>query len=59
VDAKSLGTFPGGSGKLEVELPPDASEYRFLDVSREPDDANPNHSGASVMRASLGDLLPE
>jgi hypothetical protein len=59
VDAKSLGTFPGGSGKLEVELPPDASEYRFLDVSREPDDANPNHSGASVMRASLGDLLRE
>jgi hypothetical protein len=59
VDAKSLGTFPGGSGKLEVALPPDASEYRFLDVSREPDDANPNHSGASVMRASLGDLLRE
>jgi hypothetical protein len=59
VDAKSLGTFPGGSGKLDVQLPPDASNYQFLDVSREPDDANPNHSGASVMRAPLGDLLSE
>ena len=59
VDAKSLGTFPEGSGKLEVQLPSDASNYRSLDVSREPDDANPNHSGASVMRAPLGDLLSE
>jgi hypothetical protein len=59
VDAKSLGTFPTGSGKLDVELPSDASNYQFLDVSREPDDANPNHSGASVMRAPLGDLLSE
>ncbi len=59
VDAKSLGTFPSGSGKLDVQLPPDASNYQFLDVSREPDDANPNHSGASVMRAPLGNLLSE
>jgi hypothetical protein len=59
VDAKSLGTFPEGSGKLEVQLPSDAGNYRFLDVSREPDDANPNNSGASVMRAPLGNLLNE
>ncbi len=59
VDAKSLGTFPRGSGKLEVQLPPDASNYRSLDVSREPDDSNSNHSGASVMRAPLDDLLRE
>ena len=59
VDAKSLGTFPTGSGKLDVELPSDASNYQFLDVSREPDDANPNHSGVSVMRTPLGNLLSE
>jgi hypothetical protein len=59
VDAKSLGTFPEGSGKLDVELPADASNYRFLDISREPDDANPNHSGVSVIRTPLGDLLRE
>src|SRR5688572_13830334 len=59
VRAKSLGTLPDGSGKLEVALPPDARSYRFLDVSLEPDDGNPNHSGDSVMRAPLGDLLAD
>jgi hypothetical protein len=59
VRAKSLGTLPDGSGKLEVALPPDAHSYRFLDVSLEPDDGNPNHSGDSVMRAPLGDLLAD
>ena len=59
VRAKPLGTLPEGSGKLEVALPPDARSYRFLDVSLEPGDGNPNHSGASVMRAPLGDLLAD
>jgi anti-sigma-K factor RskA len=57
VDAQSLGTISGGSGKVQVKLPSDASDYRFLDVSNEPADANPNHSGASVLRAPLGELL--
>ena len=57
VDAQSLGTITGGSGKLEVKLPPDASDYKSLDVSKEPADANPNHSGASVLRAPLAELL--
>ena len=57
VDAQSLGTISGGSGKVEVKLPSDASDYRFLDVSNEPADANPNHSGVSVLRAPLGELL--
>jgi hypothetical protein len=57
VQAQSLGTVQGGSGRLEVKLPPDARRYRFLDVSREPADANPNHSGDSVLRAPLRKLL--
>lgn len=57
VDAQSLGTISGGSGKLEVKLPPEASDYKFMDVSNEPADANPNHSGASVLRAPLAGLL--
>jgi hypothetical protein len=57
VDAKSLGTLTEGSGKLEVQLPADARRYRFLDVSLEPADGNPNHSGDSVLRAPLRDLL--
>lgn len=59
VRAEQLGTLPDGSGELDVRLPGDASEYRFLDVSLEPDDGNPNHSGDSVLRAPLGQLLAE
>ena len=57
VDAQSLGTIESGSGRLEVRLPPDARSYRFIDVSNEPADENPNHSGASVLRAPLRELL--
>ena len=57
VRAKSLGTIQGGKGTIDVQLPPDAGKYKYLDVSHEPDDANPNHSGDSVMRAPLEDLL--
>jgi hypothetical protein len=57
VDAQSLGTISGTGGRLQVKLPPDARKYKFLDVSNEPADANPNHSGASVLRAPLGELL--
>ncbi len=59
VSAEQLGTLPKGSGELEVRLPGDASDYRFLDVSLEPEDGNPNHSGDSVLRAPLGELLAE
>ena len=59
VRAEQLGTLPDGSGELDVRLPGDASEYRFLDVSLEPDDGNPNHSGDSVLRAPVGELLAE
>ena len=57
VRAKSLGTIEGGKGTVDVQLPPDARKYKYVDVSHEPDDANPNHSGDSVMRAPLEDLL--
>jgi hypothetical protein len=59
VNSQSLGTVSGSSGRLEVKLPPDADEYRYLDVSHEPQDANPNHSGDSVLRAPLNKLLSD
>jgi len=59
VRAKSLGTVPSGSGRLEASLPADAGRYRFLDVSLEPADGNPNHSGDSVLRAPLRELLSD
>lgn len=59
VDAKSLGTITDGSGRLEVKLPADARQYEFLDISLEPADGNPNHSGDSILRAPLRDVLSE
>lgn len=56
-EARSLGRFEGGARKLEGTLPPDAAEYRFLDISLEPADGNPNHSGDSVLRTPVAPLL--
>lgn len=49
----SLGSFPvgaGGTAKLRLPLPVDPAAYTFFDVSREPDDGDPGHSGKSVLR---------
>lgn len=53
-DARSIGRLR--KGRLNVKLPSGASRYRLVDVSREPRDGNPNHSGASVVRVPLSDL---
>jgi hypothetical protein len=39
-----------GRATLDVELPVDPERFRFLDVSREPADGKPSHSGDSVLR---------
>ena len=56
VDAKSLGKFENGARELEGRLPDEAGDYRFLDISREPADGNPNHSGESVLRVPLSKI---
>jgi anti-sigma-K factor RskA len=51
----SLGTFevdPSGSAEVSVPLPVDPRGFEFFDVSREPGDGDPGHSGASVLRGS-------
>jgi Anti-sigma-K factor rskA len=53
-DAAPVGNLHGG--RLDVRLPGGFRKYRFVDVSREPADRNPNHSGASVLRAPLSSL---
>jgi hypothetical protein len=55
--AQPLRRFEGSPEAVRVRLGPDAGRYTFLDVSAEPDDGNPNHSGASVLRIPLGNLL--
>jgi hypothetical protein len=37
---------------VRVPLPSKPSSYRYLDVSREPADGNPAHSGDSVLRGA-------
>jgi hypothetical protein len=57
VDAVSLGTFDGRTDTIRARLPARAVGYRFIDVSLEPRDGNPNHSGDSVLRGRLASLL--
>jgi hypothetical protein len=54
IDAAPLKTLNGS--KLTVSLPDDVDRYRYVDISREPADGNPNHSGQSVLRVPLADL---
>jgi anti-sigma-K factor RskA len=52
----SLGSFvvpDSGSADVTVELPASASDYRFIDISREPADGDQSHSGDSVLRAEV------
>ena len=49
----SLGSFrvpSSGVAELSVPLPVDPERFRFVDVSREPDDGDPSHSKISVLR---------
>ena len=54
IDAQRIGVVK--DGKVVAKLPGDADQYRYLDVSREPNDGNPNHSGQSVLRVPLDKL---
>jgi hypothetical protein len=56
IEAQSIGRATGRKIDLDVKLPPTASNYRYIDLSREPSDGNPNHSGESVMRIELSKL---
>ena len=42
--------------RTRLRLPRNASHYRYVDISREPPDGNPNHSGESVLRVPLAKL---
>ena len=54
IDAKQIGTVK--NGKVDAKLPDNADKYEFVDVSVEPKDGNPNHSGQSVLRVPLRKL---
>jgi anti-sigma-K factor RskA len=49
----ALGSFrvpPDGSSTIEVPLPVDPETYRYFDVSIQPENGDPQHSGRSVLR---------
>ena len=56
-DAQLLDRVVGTVLDVNRRLPADPSRYKYIDVSREPIDDNPNHSGASVMRVPVAELL--
>jgi hypothetical protein len=56
IEARRIGKTTGSKIALDVGLPANASHFRYIDVSREPADGNPNHSGESVLRARLSQL---
>jgi anti-sigma-K factor RskA len=49
----ALGSFrvePDGASQIEVPVPVDPTEFQYFDVSIEPEDGSPDHSGRSVLR---------
>jgi hypothetical protein len=58
IDTVSLTKVKGTSLDLDLKLPRNASHYRYVDISLEPADGNPNHSGNSVLRVPLAKLSP-
>ena len=55
-DAKPLVRFDGSPTDLSTALPKGYERYGSLDISREPADRNPNHSGESLLRVPLPKL---
>jgi hypothetical protein len=49
----SLGTLADGSGSFTVPAGIDTSQYRTVDISDEPPDGNPAHSGISLVRGTF------
>ena len=49
----ALGTLSGGSGSFPVPEGYNTREYRVVDVSDEPPDGNPQHSGVSLIRGAF------
>jgi len=51
----SLGAVDGGAGEFVVPDAVDLSEYSVVDISEEPLDGDPAHSGDSIVRGALVD----
>jgi len=52
----SVGLLDGSSGRFSIPAGVDLSEFPVVDVSAEPADGNPAHSGDSIVRGTLSTL---
>lgn len=50
----SLGELDGTEGKFALPADVDLRDYVLVDISQEPDDGDPAHSGDSIVRGELG-----
>jgi hypothetical protein len=55
-DARQVAHFKGVGAVVSASLPKGFQRFSSIDVSREPADGNPNHSGDSVLRVPLAKL---
>ena len=55
-EARPVASFAGPQATARFRLPEGYDRFGYLDVSREPPDGNPNHSGESVLRVPTRDL---
>lgn len=49
----SLGLLDGTTGQFSIPADIDLDAYSVVDISEEPDDGNPGHSGDSIVRGAL------
>lgn len=52
----SLGVLDGAEGSFAIPAGVDLSEYSLVDISAEPVDGDPAHSGDSIVRGELSDV---
>ena len=52
-ETASLGVLEGSEGTFEVPNDVDVDEFNLVDVSEEPQDGDPTHSGDSIVRGPL------
>jgi hypothetical protein len=57
LDARPIGTADGSRFTVTGQLPAGWKRFRYVDVSREPQDGNVSHSGESVLRVPTKTLL--
>ena len=49
----SVGLLDGSTGRFSIPAGLDLAEYPVVDISAEPDDGNPAHTGDSIVRGTL------